>query len=529
MYRTDYGEEVLTDNQYIVNISVAVDPKPPEPVEPGSPDVTITDVTNDPPSPDVGDGNAHEGDGNADPGEGNADEDDGGSAEGGIEKMLEEEIDSDDPDTSKLMDPKTGKRISKRLQDKDKGADNGMDDKSKDTGGKSTHKRGRKGTKRRSTNRNSTNRKGTNREGTPSDKPESKDDAEDDEPETKDGDDEEEDPAKKKPKLPTPPMNCVGEHWAVHSNSANLGYSTHTFDDIEGALPTMVLFDNGSVGRRLARTLVKKHLASNIDHIRRNRKNGVAFTQANTRCSLNIRPNTNTQTPKHTHATTPHHADTHTNPYTQPLYVSMATFEECARLNVDATAGVHSLPTLMHMGNRLEVKGDTERELVENTFVWSHVEDNAQRKAHMQRYANLPKNTQNPSINDTRKVLQDMNALVTGSAYGVAFVSKITNYDDPGVALAALVVAMFSSPGGTIWDLTKKPPLKALPMAALVLGRNYVRLEERFYRTMIDTMDDITYLREDCRGLFDGRWHEDTKEYSLLTVNHSFCVCMSLL
>ena len=168
---------------------------------------------------------------------------------------------------------------------------------------------------------------------------------------------------------------------------------------------------------------------------------------------------THTNTSRHS---CKHIADTHTHPHTQPLFVSVTNYTDYAKLMFDVLQGVPALPPVVHAGPRMDKKGMR----VENTYIWSHVEDASQRKNRMHKYVN-PRDYEKPFMKDTFKVLKDMSALVTGTPIGNAFVSKNINYNDPGIALAALVVAIYSSPGSTIWDLCKERPLMALPMAAV--------------------------------------------------------------
>jgi hypothetical protein len=82
---------------------------------------------------------------------------------------------------------------------------------------------------------------------------------------------------------------------------------------------------------------------------------------------------------------------------------------------------------------------------------------------------------------------------------GDAFFNPECSHRDPGVALAALVVARFSHEKDVIWDLTtpSHPALMALPSAALAMGRSYVILGgeiDRLYDMKCDFMSNIEYV-----------------------------------
>ena len=167
------------------------------------------------------------------------------------------------------------------------------------------------------------------------------------------------------------------------------------------------------------------------------------------------------------------------------------------------------MPALVHTGTVLCAAGI---ERVINTWMWNHVESETVRAAVIAGKA---------TRRDTTRVVENMSALVTGDASGHAFNGKTTTSIDQGVALAALVVARFSTEGTTIWDLCAARKLLALPMAAVGMGRNYVCIQanrKAEYNKMVMHMQDIDYLKDDCAMLYDGRWDADKNAYYKLTV-----------
>ena len=59
-------------------------------------------------------------------------------------------------------------------------------------------------------------------------------------------------------------------------------------------------------------------------------------------------------------------------------------------------------------------------------------------------------------------------------------------------------------------------------MAAVAQGRNYVCISKaEEYNTMVTNMKDISFLKDDCKMLYDGRWDENKKAYHKLTVSRT--------
>ena len=166
-------------------------------------------------------------------------------------------------------------------------------------------------------------------------------------------------------------------------------------------------------------------------------------------------------------------------------------------------------------------------ETVNNTFIFAHVEDESLRLE-----ADLAKAILNtPPLRGIQRVLADMIDFVQGKALGNAFNSLLAGPVDEDMALAALVVARFSQAGGVVWDLCKQRPLKALPMACVVMGRKYVCIGggPPHYDKMVDIMQTVTYLKDDCKRLYDGRWeHGNAKDRAHSTVRRLYALSKAL-
>ena len=266
------------------------------------------------------------------------------------------------------------------------------------------------------------------------------------------------------------PANSVGECWAVHYDTAALVKAVHTFQQRPHAMPTLVLFEGGPNGLSKAKGAVTKHFAANKASMKGPGKKPV---------------------------------------FQQPVYINIGGFASYVHTAAGVMSSVSPMPALVHTGTVQSADGT---ESVKNTWIWNHVESETARAEVIAGKA---------THRDTTRVLENMSALVTGDASGHAFNSKTTTIIDQGVALAALVVARFSTQGTTIWDLCDARKLLALPMAAVGMGRNYVCIQanrKAEYNKMVMHMQDIDYLKDDCAMLYDGRWDADTNAYYKLTV-----------
>jgi hypothetical protein len=126
-------------------------------------------------------------------------------------------------------------------------------------------------------------------------------------------------------------------------------------------------------------------------------------------------------------------------------------------------------------------------------------------------------------LNDTSRVITNSRYSLCGLSRGHAFCSAVDNTPTQhSVSLAALVVARYTLPCDTIWDICQDRPLLALPMAAMQMARNYVCLGGlgEAYDTMVDTLQSCTYLQTQCKLLYDGHWFADKGPYAKITVIH---------
>jgi hypothetical protein len=132
------------------------------------------------------------------------------------------------------------------------------------------------------------------------------------------------------------------------------------------------------------------------------------------------------------------------------------------------------------------------------------------------------------NLRDMRDVLTKMAPLLAGCAKGNAFHSVHSNQARYSTGVASLLVARCSREGETIWNLCTDPTMQALPMAALAMKRNYVCLaaSDHNYPRMVDAMENITFLLDDCRLLFDGFWEYDEGAYHAPAVHLCSPICV---
>lgn len=210
-----------------------------------------------------------------------------------------------------------------------------------------------------------------------------------------------------------------------------------------------------------------------------------------------------------------------------PLYLSLVDFDTWSILNASVYGCVQPLPPTVHTGRLMYSSSMS----ANTTWMFAHVDDETQRAGYHLAKMEREREHQKGGFNtDLFNLLEHLSHIITGDFVGYAFNSGVPTVGDQGMALAALLVARYTNKDDNVWDVrTTRHQLLCLPMATVGWGRNYVTVAEQSgtqYETVVETMENITYLVDDCVLLYDRQWMTTPGESSKLAVQLSL-VCAS--